>query len=160
MVPFVNEEPTEAQVPLTYWEGRSEFCRNGKPAALSGLFALACCGGQNQSIREVTRIAAKNTRGAAVFLCATARPCAEEQFSPAIRFCDKRQLTFAIAQSIGMDLGRAMSKKSREKSTNVYQCRAKMEFFARHSESFIAVSDGYLEDGFRAVNSVCADLRH
>ena len=45
-------------------------------------------------------------------------------------------------------------------STNVAPKSVFLGAFLRFSDQFIAVSDGYLEDGFRAVYSVCADLLH
>ncbi len=80
-----------------------------------GFFSLACCRRQNQLIGEVMRRAAKNTEGVTDSLWVAVRPSAEEHFSSANCFGDKRQRVLVIA-------GFVCSCAGREMYTNVAKC--------------------------------------
>lgn len=114
---------------------------------------LARCGGQNQSIREVSRSDAKNIKGATGSLCVVARLFAESRCSPTITFVTNLNEPLHWLSSMAWTWVAPCPRKvdkCLQMSRHVYICRAKMEFLARLFESFNADSDGYLEDRLRA----------
>jgi len=125
-----------------------------------GFFSLACCRRQNQLIGEVMRRAAKNTEGVTDSLWVAVRPSAEEHFSSANCFGDRRQWALVIA-------GFACPCSGREMSTNVAKCLQMYTYVAPISvfwdailgltEQILVVPGGCREDVLGAFHSVSAD---